>query len=96
MKRASSSAWSGSLPIASCYVDPEQGREKRFPAAHFDSLTATSLKPTKKSSTYLCGYVSGFFVVSASFRLNSQNARDGTFFHHPASYFSQSHRVDLK
>jgi hypothetical protein len=48
-------------------------------------LTATSLEPPKKSSTYLSGYASGFFVVSASFRQNSQNAHDGTIFHHPAS-----------
>jgi hypothetical protein len=42
------------------------------------------LEPPKKSSTYLSGYASGFFVVSALFRQNSQNAHDGTFFHHPA------------
>jgi hypothetical protein len=42
------------------------------------------LETTKKSSTYLSGYASGFFVVSASFHQNSQNAHDGTIFHHPA------------
>jgi hypothetical protein len=55
-------------------------------------LTATSLETPKKSSTYLRlrraqssrGYACGFFVISASFRQNSQNARDGTLFHHPA------------
>jgi hypothetical protein len=26
-----------------------------------------------------------FFVISASFRQNSQNAHDGTIFHHPAN-----------
>jgi hypothetical protein len=41
------------------------------------------LEPTKKSSTYFSGYVSGFFVVSASFRRKSQNACDGTFFTTP-------------
>jgi hypothetical protein len=51
-----------------------QGGEKRLPVAHFDSLTATSLEPPKKSSTYLRGYASGFFVVSALLRQNSQNA----------------------
>ena len=55
-------------------------------------MTATSLDPTKKSSTYLRlrraqssrGYVSGFFVVSASFRQNSQKVHNVTIFHHPA------------
>jgi hypothetical protein len=42
------------------------------------------LEPPKKSSSYLSGYASGFFVVSASFRQNSHNAHDGTIFHHPA------------
>jgi hypothetical protein len=42
------------------------------------------LETPKKSSTYLRGYASGFFGVSASFRLNSQNAHDGILFHHPA------------
>jgi len=41
----------------------------------------------KKSSTYLRGYASGFFDVSASFRQNSQNAHYGTIFHHPAGTF---------
>ncbi len=62
----------------------QQGGEKRFPVAHFDGLAPTSLESTKKSSTYLSGYASGFFVVSASFRRNPQNAHDGTIFHHPA------------
>jgi hypothetical protein len=43
------------------------------------------LEPPKKSSTYLSGYASGFFVASALFRHNSQNAHYGIFFHHPAS-----------
>jgi hypothetical protein len=43
------------------------------------------LETPKKSSTYLSGYACGFFVISASFRQNSQNAHDGTLFHHPAS-----------
>ena len=51
---------------------------------HIDSLAATSLETPKKFSAYLRGYASGFFGISASFRLNSQNAHDGTFFHHPA------------
>ncbi|MEN9845535.1 MAG: hypothetical protein RIS36_682, partial [Pseudomonadota bacterium] len=58
--------------------------------AHFDSLTATSLEPPKKSSTYLGGYASGFFVVSASFRQNSHNAHDGTIFHHRANALALS------
>jgi hypothetical protein len=62
-----------------------QSGEKRLPVAHFDSLTATALEPPKKSSTYLSGYASGFFVASALFRHNSQNAHYGIFFHHPAS-----------
>ena len=40
----------------------------------------------KNPSTYLSGYASGLFVVSASFRQNSQNVHDGTFFHHPARW----------
>jgi hypothetical protein len=48
-------------------------------------LTATALEPPKKSSSYLRGYVSGFFVVSALFRLNSQNAHNGPIFHHPVA-----------
>jgi len=43
------------------------------------------LEPKKKFSAYLSGYASGFFVVSASFRRNPENAHDGTIFHHPAS-----------
>jgi hypothetical protein len=43
-------------------------------------LTATALEPPKKSSPYLSGYASGFFVASALFRHNSQNANYGTFF----------------
>jgi hypothetical protein len=58
--------------------------------AHFDNLTATSLEPTKKSSTYLGGYASGFSVGSASFRQNPQNAHDGAIFHHPATERSKA------
>jgi hypothetical protein len=84
--------------ICSIYVS-EQGGEKGFPVAHFDSLAspfakatedeATSLETPKKSSTYLRGYAAGFFGVSASFRLNSQNAHDGIFFHHPAGRWNK-------
>jgi hypothetical protein len=42
------------------------------------------LETPKRPSTYLSGYACGFFVISASFRQNSQIAHDGTFFHHPA------------
>jgi len=47
-------------------------------------LPATLLETPKKSSTYRRGYVCCFFVISASFRQNSQNAHDGTIVHHPA------------
>jgi hypothetical protein len=52
------------------------------------------LEPPKKSSTHLSGYASGFFVVSASFRQNSQNAHDGTIFHHPAKVSDPLRRHD--
>lgn|GEM_PF-6695339 len=56
------------------------GMAKGIPAAHFDSLTLTSLETSTKSSTYLGGYVSGFLAIYASARLNHKNAHDGAFF----------------
>jgi hypothetical protein len=53
------------------------------------------LEPPKKSSTYLRGYGSGFFVVSASFRQNSQNAHYGNLFHHPASFATKGFQHSL-
>jgi hypothetical protein len=38
------------------------------------------LEPTKKSSAYLRGYASGFFAISASFRLNDQMLTTEPFF----------------
>jgi hypothetical protein len=51
-----------------------------FPFAKASGDKATSLETPKKSSVYLRGYASGFFVISALFRQNSQNAHDGTLF----------------
>ena len=62
---------------------PWQGGEKWASVAHFDGSNPTSLESTKTSSAYLSGYASGFFVLSASFRLNPHNAHDGAVFHHP-------------
>jgi hypothetical protein len=53
------------------------------------------LELPKKSSTYLSGYASGFFVISALFRQNFQNAHDGTFFHHPANGQNPAVLVDF-
>jgi hypothetical protein len=56
---------------------------------------ASSMISIHHRSTYLTGYASGSFVVSASFRRNPQNAHDGTIFHHPAKPL-QTTRTGLK
>jgi hypothetical protein len=55
----------------------EQGGEKSFPAAYWDSLNAPSLERTKKSSVYLRGDATGSFSVSASIRLKASPAVTG-------------------